>query len=232
VDASGAAGPTGAARVAGSARCTSRWFPMRVGATRTYRMEAAGAPGTLTLVLDAVDADGEGVIARWRARRTLEVPDQPEPVEWTERYLRRCAGAEAEEPWTGWGLPMGVMSLGPQSWRVPDALGAGVRFAGTLPARVLGRDVELRRTHEVTGVETVEVAAGRFSALRIARSDVGQATLHSTQWVAEGPGLVRAEEALGGGARLVLELVSWSDGDAAGEGGGGGGGAGAERGGG
>lgn len=88
-----------------------------------------------------------------------------------------------------------------------------VRYEGTVSMRLGEVAAETWRTHEVRGVEAVEVEAGRFRALRVERADVGGVTLRSTLWLAEGPGLVRAEEALGGGERLVLELRSWSDGD-------------------
>jgi hypothetical protein len=217
-------------RASAMARCGNRWFPMRPGATRVYRVVAAGAPGTLTLTLVAIHAAagpasdgasggaagtgaGGGVTARWTAHTSLVVPGQDEPMVWTVPYERHCTGDLAEEPWTGWGLPMAGISLGPQTWRMPDALAPGVRYEGTVSMRLDDRAAETWRTHEVSGIEPVEVAAGRFRALRVERADVGHLTLRSTLWLAEGPGLVRAEEALGGGERLVLELLSWSDGD-------------------
>lgn len=184
--------------------CPHRYIPFDVGTELEYRWWTSEARGSLMLELVEIDeVEGES-IARWRS--SVRADGAPEV---TSDFGRACSAERgAEEPWVGHGAGQRTLRFDRQTWRWPARLELGATFDGDVTVVLAGRPLgEVHRTHRVLAREPIEVEAGAFDAVRVETIDRhGSTEIRSTWWVADGIGLVRSEESLGG-PLLVHELA-------------------------
>lgn len=159
------------------------FIPTTVGDVREYRWESPSGAGTIRMELASQRRSRDGFELHWTTHG-----------EHSSEFLRSCDETGAEEPWLALSASPDGMHLPQQSWRVPADLPVGQTFGGTLTVSMLGLGVTIMRTHRVAARETIHALGREVSTLRI---DVEERTEHasqpiaSTQWIAEGLGLVR-----------------------------------------
>ncbi len=170
-----------AVTVGEGARCDHPYVPTRVGETRTYRWESTTGAGRISMRLVSSTDSERGISLRWR------VDGDDELV-----LDRHCDADGAEEPWLALGGAAPV-ALEDQSWRLPRRLEANDRYAGTFTARILSMAVHVTRTHRVAARERLTVSGQRYDAFRVEVEEQAPhgAAVPSTQWIAEGIGLVQ-----------------------------------------
>ncbi|MDE0348649.1 MAG: hypothetical protein OXM56_02930 [Gammaproteobacteria bacterium] len=113
--------------------------------------------------------------------------------------------------------PVTIPTAGPVVGHLDTAF-AGAALAPGFEAHFRTLDLERQQIHEwranVTGVESVDVPAGRFGAYRLELVDVGGSGLAATVWMSREPPrwMVRSElTGRDAGGRVVAELESARD---------------------
>lgn len=161
--------------------CPHPFVPTMVGAWREYRWESTEDAGTVRLRLESTRRVGAGSVLGWVAQAGARV-----------LIDRRCGPDGAEEPWVALGATPGIEFVD-QTWRVPRRITVGDVYVGELSTRILGFDVRVTRRHHVRGRERVRAAGRDYLAWRIEVEDQTDAStpIPSTQWLAEGVGLVQ-----------------------------------------
>jgi hypothetical protein len=200
--------------------CACPWLPPRVGAVLRYTTRTQDTQGTIRFTLADARREPDATWSLlWKVHNEQkEIAREDDPGTLSGDLWTVCTpGRWAEAPWFRPPREAPVRTEG-SAWRWPIVLEPGVRFEGDLRVFMAGGGEEGEpvgqgtRTHQVRGLETVDVPAGTFEALRV---DVTEDVLlaggqrrrgHSVYWVAAGTGLVRAEVDMGDG-KLVQELI-------------------------
>lgn len=190
--------------------CEHQYVPTTTGTSLTYHWVGSDDEGNVAMRLARWMQRGSGGVALWQ----IEMESARAPLRaWS--IERACDALGAEEPWIGFRTG-GVLHARGQTWRLPRMIQVGARFDGTIGVGVRELNLELERSHRVTGRETVATAAGTFDSFVLQveeRSQRATEPIAMTAWVAAGPGLVRLEEGSGPMA-LRYELVAWESGPA------------------